>query len=99
MGLCRGLNIMLGASLGLWTGMALIDWLSMPHLWMTAVGHCIYVAGLTIAARREALTSSRFFVSAGWALSGVGCILLAVHLSWHPNGSFFTSLQTIGTWS
>ncbi len=45
MGLCRGLNIMLGASLGLWTGMALIDWLSMPHLWMTAVGHCIYVAG------------------------------------------------------
>ncbi len=74
MGLCRGLNILLGASLGLWTGMALIDWLSMPHLWMTAVGHCIYVAGLTIAARREALTSSRFFVSAGWALSGVGCI-------------------------
>ncbi len=60
-----------GSFARLWTGMALIDWLSMPHLWMTAVGHCIYVAGLTIAARREALTSSRFFVSAGWALSGL----------------------------
>ena len=88
MGLCRGLNIVLGASLGLLNGMDFSQWVSMPHLWMTAVGHCIYVAGLTIAARREALTSSRFFLSAGWSLSAVGCALLANAPRFAPDSMF-----------
>lgn len=82
MGLCRGFNLAFGMSLIAWDGL-----LDRPGSWLAAhqifalVGYSLYIAGVTIAARREAMWSRRSGLVLGWlvALIGVGC------LGWGPS--------------
>lgn len=91
MGLCRGLNGMLGLSL-------VRSWV--PILLITP-GIIAYVAGLTLFARDEAATSSRKQLLAGATLSVGGLLWLAlgplVNNRWLNEGPL--ALQDPRTWS
>jgi len=70
MGVCRSLNVLLGASLGA-TGEAADAVLTFPpHALVAAVGMGVYVAGVTWYARREAESSE------GWHLAGALVMIL-----------------------
>lgn len=71
MGLCRGLNVMLGFSVGMWE----VE----PQGFVTiAAGLTIYIAGVTLFARSEAVTSDRRQLVAGAGISLIGLLVLAI---------------------
>lgn len=72
MGLCRFLNVLLGASAG---AENLQGVFSMPQLWVAA-SMGIYVTGVTLFARSEARTSPRSLLVSGLLVLDVGLVLL-----------------------
>lgn len=73
MGLCRVLNLLLGASSG--TAEISQVW-AMPQLWV-AIAMGIYISGVTWFARSEARISRRLPLVGGLALINLGLLLLA----------------------
>jgi len=84
MGLCRVGSILLGISIGWWLE-PLQPW-NAAHLWMAAIGHGVYVAGITWAARREAEASQTWTLGFGWCLCAVGIAMLASVSAFAPAG-------------
>ena len=76
MGLCRGFNILLGASFILHSATS-IDMISLRPLLFLVIGHSLYVAGFTWAARRESIQSDRRMLIFGWSISALGICCLA----------------------
>lgn len=76
MGLCRGLNMLLGASVGLLFVSPTVE--DMYCLSLAVLGHTAFVTGITLAARRESVFSqSRGRLIAGWMTSLLGVGLIA----------------------
>ncbi len=71
MGACRGLNVLLGASLTVADGAGDIVLTFPAYVLVAAVGMGVYVAGVTWYARREAEASE------GWHLAGAILVMLA----------------------
>ncbi len=87
MGLCRVGSMLLGISIGWWLEPTQ-PW-NAPHLWMAALGHGVYVAGITWAARREAEANQTWTLGFGWCMCVVGIAMLA-SVSWFaPVGTAF----------
>lgn len=81
MGLCRSLNMGLGMALVA----GALDHPLGKHAYLIALGHGIYVAGITTAARREAENlQSRTRLVWGWAISAVGVVLIAIASACFP---------------
>jgi 4-hydroxybenzoate polyprenyltransferase len=81
MGMCRGLNLLLGISLGwclVWPSDS--DWIVIA---VAVFGHVGFVMGITLAARRESLVdqSSRRLAIA-WMISFLGIVAIAVCPLW-----------------
>ena len=80
MGLCRGLNLLVGVSLG-----ACMEWqkdLDWTSIGLATIGHVLFVTGITLAARREGLlqqSSRRLALS--WTVSVIGMSFIAM-CSW-----------------
>jgi len=75
MGGCRAGSLLIGAAAGgLFTAYTLAP--SEAILW-AATGQCVYVAGFTLAGRREAGPPSKRDLLIGWAICGLGVGLLA----------------------
>jgi UbiA prenyltransferase family len=79
MGLCRVGSLLLGISIGWWLTPTQ-PW-NAPHLWMAAIGHGVYVMGITWAARREAEANQTWTLAFGWCVCLVGIAMLA-SVSW-----------------
>lgn len=81
MGLCRGLNLLVGVSLGACAEWQIeLDWLS---IMLATFGHVGFVTGITLAARREGFlqqSSQKLILS--WALSAMGVMLIALCSWW-----------------
>lgn len=87
MGLCRVGSLLLGISIGWW--LAPTQAWNASHLWMAAIGHGVYVMGITWAARREAELSQTWTLGFGWCVCAVGIAMLA-SVSWFmPEGIRF----------
>jgi 4-hydroxybenzoate polyprenyltransferase len=75
MGLCRGLNMLLGVAMVV----AIAPLTLGGAVGAVLTGHVLYVTGLTIAARREAdLTQSRGRLTVGWLLCACGASAIAL---------------------
>ena len=70
MGGCRGLNLLLGMST------AAVAWHA-PH-YVIAGGMAIYIAGVTLCARTEAVQSKRLPLAAGVVIMAAGLLLALV---------------------
>lgn len=75
MGLCRGGSLLLGAAAGGWGETE--PRLSEVAVWWTVGAAIVYVAGFTLAGRREAAQSSRRDLTIGWFLAAVGVAMYA----------------------
>ncbi len=85
MGGCRVGSLLLGISIGWW--LAPTQPWNASHLWMAAIGHGVYVMGITWAARREAEASQTWTLGFGWCVCAVGIAMLA-SVSWFvPEGT------------
>ena len=87
MGLCRGLNMLLGVALG-----TAVVW-PVEGLWICILsvlaGHMLFVVGITLAARREGLThQSPIRMTAAWCTSVAGVVGIATSSLW-ASGSFW----------
>jgi len=87
MGMCRGLNLLLGISLGwcvVWPSDSYWDSDSVWIVIAVAVfGHVAFVMGITLAARRESLinqSSTRLAIA--WLISFLGIVAIAVCPLW-----------------
>ena len=85
MGLCRVGSLLLGISIGWWLEPSQ-PW-NAPHLWMAAIGHGIYVMGITWAARREAEAKQTWTLGFGWSMSILGIAMLASVSLFAPTGT------------
>ena len=74
MGLCRGLNLMLGMSAAAWPWPA--------GGWVAAVGLTVYVVGITWFARTEAVRSRRLQLTAATAVMLIGIATVALYPWW-----------------
>jgi hypothetical protein len=94
MGTCRLLNVLLGASAQQNWGTGL---LVQPQL-LAAIGLGVYIVGVTVFARTEAKTSSRWQLVLAQVLFNAGIVLLAVLIvawpvwTWPPQGDSHLSL-------
>ncbi len=79
MGLCRVGSLLLGISIGWWLEPTQ-PWYA-PHFWMAAIGHGVYVMGITWAARREAEVNQTWTLGFGWGVCAIGIVMLA-SVSW-----------------
>lgn len=91
MGLCRGLNMALGVSIGtavLWpSSQAWVCTLSV------VLGHILFVVGITLAARREGLMQQSWLrMIAAWSTSLLGVAAIATSSLWGSN--LFWSTET-----
>jgi len=101
MGLCRFLNLLLGASLGLVLSPAWWDadrrgWDPSLLPWLVAAGNGLYIVGVTLFSRNEAGQSSRSRLIQALCVADLGLLLLgATHLFWprDPGVPGF-----VGTW-
>lgn len=87
MGMCRGLNLLLGISLGwcfVWPSDSYWDWDSYWIVIAVAViGHVGFVMGITLAARRESLinqSSTRLAIA--WMISFLGIVAISLCPLW-----------------
>jgi 4-hydroxybenzoate polyprenyltransferase len=76
MGLCRGMNMLLGVALG-----AAIDWpnsLTWGCVAIAVTGHMLFVVGITLAARRESsVGQSHIQLAKAWVVGLFGGMLIA----------------------
>ena len=81
MGICRGLNLLVGVSLGACVAWQIeLDWTSIV---LATIGHVCFVTGITLAARREGfLQQSSQKLVWSWAVSLVGVISIAFCSWW-----------------
>ena len=81
MGLCRGLNLLIGVSLG-----ACIQWqihLDWSSIGLATMGHVLFVTGITLSARREGqMQQSSRRLAWGWGLSVIGVSAIALCSWW-----------------
>ena len=81
MGLCRGLNLLLGVSLG-----ACLNWpaeLDSQSIVLATAGHVLFIMGITLAARREgALQQSTYRLLASWLVGLMGVLMIALCSWW-----------------
>jgi len=81
MGLCRGLNLLMGVSLG-----ACVNWpesLDWSSIGLATLGHVCFVTGITLAARREGLMQqSSVRLALSWAVSVLGIATIAMSSMW-----------------
>jgi 4-hydroxybenzoate polyprenyltransferase len=85
MGVCRVGSLLLGISIGWWLEPTQ-PWYA-PHFWMAAIGHGVYVMGITWAARREAEANQTWTLGFGWCVCAIGIAMLA-SVSWFvPEGT------------
>ena len=88
MGLCRFLNLLLGASLGLVMNPAWWDadrraWDPSLLPWLIAAGNGVYIVGVTLFSRNEAGQSSRSRLVQALGVANLGLLVLGVgHLFW-----------------
>ena len=96
MGLCRGLNLALGMAIASGT-----QFHQLPnHLWLYPIAFALYVAGFTIAARKEFLTEqSRKRLWGGWLVCLTGILLFAWTIWKFPSPSLESLRQRQGPWS
>ncbi len=77
MGTCRGLNLLVGVSLG-----ACVDWhaeLDWSSIVLATIGLVFFVTGITLAARREGLLQqSSYRLAWSWAVSALGVCAIAL---------------------
>lgn len=88
MGCCRGMNLILGASL-----VANFTILQFTPVGWTALGMTLYITGVTVFARQEAVQSPRLMLSVGLGLIHAGFLILATTLFWL--GSYESCLLAI----
>jgi len=86
MGICRALNMLLGVSFGACfivpTGS---DWIAIT---IAVVGHCCYIVGITLAARREGvLQQSSWRLGIAWSMSVLGVVGIACCSMWSVDRS------------
>lgn len=90
MGLCRGLNVLLGISLVASQSNAMPPWTHRVEIWSLLLGQTLYILGVTLAARCEATLSNRASLIRGWliALIGLACMAAGPFLkhAFHPQG-------------
>ena len=85
MGLCRGLNLLMGVALGTcvnWPvdGAISLDW---PSIGLATIGHVGFVTGITLAARREGLLQqSSVRLAMSWSVSVLGVAAIAMSSVW-----------------
>ena len=79
MGLCRVGSLLLGISIGWWLE-PIQPW-NAAYLWIAAIGHGVYVMGITWAARREAEAKQTWTLGLGWSICVIGIATLA-SVSW-----------------
>ncbi len=81
MGLCRGLNMLMGAALGTCASWPVqLDWSSIG---LATIGHIGFVIGITLAARREGIMQqSSIRLALSWAVSGLGVAAIAMSSMW-----------------
>ena len=81
MGLCRGLNLLVGVSLGACIQWQIeLDWLSIG---LATMGHVFFVTGITMAARREGhIQQSSRQLALGWGISLIGVTAIALCSWW-----------------
>ena len=85
MGLCRGLNLLMGVALGAcvnWPvdGLIGLDWSSIG---LATMGHVGFVTGITLAARREGLLQqSSVLLAKSWSVSVLGVVVIAMSSMW-----------------
>ncbi|MFY8199609.1 MAG: UbiA family prenyltransferase [Pirellula staleyi] len=81
MGMCRGLNLLLGISLGwnlVWPSDT--DWMVIA---VAVLGHVGFVMGITLAARREGLNhQSNTRLAIAWGISALGIIAISLCPLW-----------------
>jgi 4-hydroxybenzoate polyprenyltransferase len=88
MGLCRSLNMLLGASLGaamLEEGLHVSVHAALYQaLFPAVIGHGLFVIGITLAARREEFADqSRTKLMIAWGTSVLGVVFIAMCSTWH----------------
>ncbi len=83
MGGCRGLNLLLGMSAG--ADLFSVSWQNDWWMLLSALASMIFVAGFTVAARREERKSSRQMLIAGWGMAAVGIAIWCV-IPWLASG-------------
>ena len=89
MGACRVGNVLLGASVELLTW----DVLWKPYVWAAAVAMGVYVTGLTLFARTEAVRSARWRLLAGVAVVNGGIVGVA---AWSVEYGRMDAVQLLG---
>jgi 4-hydroxybenzoate polyprenyltransferase len=81
MGLCRGLNLLMGVALG-----ACVNWpfeLDWSSIGLATMGHVGFVTGITLAARREGLLQqSSVRLAMSWSVSVLGVAAIAMSSMW-----------------
>ncbi len=83
MGLCRVGSLLLGISIGWW--LAPTQPWNANYLWVAAIGHGVYVMGITWSARREAEATQTWTLGFGWTICLIGIAMLA-SVSWFALG-------------
>ena len=83
MGLCRVGSLLLGISIGWW--LAPTQPWNADYLWVAAIGHGVYVIGITWSARREAEATQTWTLGFGWCICVIGIAMLA-SVSWFAIG-------------
>lgn len=84
MGMCRVGSMLLGLSVGWW--LEPIQSFGSTYLWAAAIGHGVYVAGITWAARREAERHQNWTLLFGWIVCVVGISFLGCVPALAPQG-------------
>jgi UbiA prenyltransferase family len=76
MGICRGLNMLLGLAAG--ADLFEVDFANQLFWLIAPLAHTVYVAGFTTAARREAQMSLRWQLVLGWVVAALGIGLWSI---------------------
>ncbi len=93
MGSCRFASLLLGMSVGWWMEPT-YAWTA-PHAWVAALGHGVYVSGITWAARREAEVDQDWTLRLGWGIAAIGVALLASVSCFYRDGMSLRLTPTV----
>ena len=91
MGACRSLSIFLGVMAAGWWDQTAVSNVPSQAIACAVIGHGIYVAGFTLAGRREAGQPQRSDLIFGWLICAIGVAMLA-GVDWVANSEVQLSL-------